>query len=322
MKKSLIAFLLLMASGAPVSAGSCCAPCGPLTPCELTASIRGGVEWMYYPDRKRNDYVNCVSGLIIVDELGEEIDGDLFLDEQVDTGTTPKFTDQFNLPWTIVGEIGYALSCNTEVFADFHYGRATGKSRSYVKEFDALTFPSEFLPTEENVVEYKPAELWNFTEDYSDLKYFGGTIGIRHYFEPICNRAYPFFGVKAGVRHFDPVRAVITGVVSNDGGESSNTQVDEGIYYDSYNHVHGGFQMGLSMKCGDCFSAFIMVEALGTCGFKPHESGFQFTNNGFTEDDEEEVDTDTAFLSVLKVPARRTFNILSFPVTAGVQYHF
>lgn len=80
--------------------------------------------------------------------------------------------------------------------------------------------------------------------------------------------------------------------------------------------------LGLSMKCGDCFSAFIMVEALGTCGFKPHESGFDFINNGVSEDEEEGIDTETAFLSVLKVPARRTLNILSFPVTVGVQYHF
>lgn len=324
MKKSLIAYLLLMASWAPVNGDNCCAPRGPLKPCEMTASVRGGVEWMYYPDRKRNDYVNCVASTIVVDSTEEIADVTVFNDGQVDTGTTPKFTDQFNLPWTIVGEIGYALSCNTEIFADFHYGRANGKSRSYVKEFDALTNPAEVLPiTPPPIVEYKPAQYWDFTEDYSDLKYFGGTIGFRHYFEPICNKAYPFFGVKAGVRHFDPIRAVVTGVLTTSDSESEgDTEIQEGIYYDSYNHLHGGFQMGFSLKCGDCFSAFVMVEALGTCGFKTHESGFYFFDNGGTEELDEGVTTITAYESALKVPARNTFNILSFPVTVGVQYHF
>src|SRR5690606_3751447 len=137
--------------------------------------------------------------------------------EQVDTVRTPKFTNQFTVPWTVVGEIGYAVSCNTEIFADFHYGRASGRNRSYSVDFDEVTATIEFDATTE-IVTLSPAQTWDVAESYSDLKYFGGTIGMRHYFDPICHNFYPFFGVKAGVRHFDPVKATVIAQVTGDEG--------------------------------------------------------------------------------------------------------
>ena len=324
MKKSLTAYLLLMASWMPVSADNCCTPCGPLNPCEMTASIRGGVEWMYYPDCRRNNFENWTGASITTTEEVEETEVSVgtFLDLQVETGTTPKFSDQFTLPWTIVGEIGYSLSCNTEVFADFHYGKANGKSRSYVKEYDELTDPPEFLPVTPDVIVYRPAQTWDITEDYSDLNYFGGTIGFRHYFDPICGRLFPFFGVKAGVRHFDPVKAVVAATLSIPNTEEFSTQTERGLYYDSYNVLHGGFQLGFNMKCGECISFFVMVETLGTCGFKPHSTGFYFENDGESTEIDEDTTIETEYISVMNVPARSTYNILSFPVTVGVKYSF
>jgi len=271
MKKSLLAFLLFAAGGMPVYGDNCCAPCGPLNACEWSTSLRAGVEWMWYPERRRNDYVNCVAATAITIEGETVTEIDLFAIDQDDTYRTPRFTNQFTVPWTIVGEIGYAFTCNTEVFADFHYGRASGRSRTYSIEFDEFT-----LPGDPDVV-LVPEEIWNISESYSDLKYFGGTIGMRHYFDPICSKFFPFFGVKAGVRHFDPVRATVIAQVFDD-DELNDAQTEQGIYYDSYNVFHGGFQFGINMKCGDCINFFVMAEALATCGLKPHDSGFVFFN--------------------------------------------
>lgn len=324
MRKSLFAILFLATSWMPVNGDYYCAPCGPLNPCEWNASFRAGVEWMYYPDTRRNDYNNYSATTVVVvdDDTGALISSELLLNTQVDTVRTPKFTNQFTVPWTIVGEIGYAFTSNTEVFADFHFGRASGRNRSYSIDFDALT-TEVIIDQAPETFTLVPARTWSIDESYTDLKYFGGTIGMRHYFDPICQKFYPFFGVKAGVRHFDPVRATVVAQVTEDGEEPEVAQTVEGIYYDSYNKLHGGFQLGITMKCGDCINFFVMAEALATCGLKAHESGFNFTNDGTTTTiGEETVDVTTAFDSNLNVPARKTFNILSFPVTVGVQYLF
>ncbi|CCB90510.1 unknown protein [Waddlia chondrophila 2032/99] len=93
------------------------------------------------------------------------------------------------------------------------------------------------------------------------------------------------------------------------------------------------------MKCSDCINFFVMTEALAACGLKPRNSGFAFTNtNSFASVNGNVTATltgnDTAIGSVMpvnvegestssmNVPARESFNILSFPVTIGLQYLF
>ncbi len=324
MKKMICAGLLFL-STAWQAEGRECSP-GPLRPCEWSASVRGGVEWMWYPDRRRTDYENDVSVFKTTSTATYDPTPD-FSDatvntataatEQVDTKRVPSFSDQFDLPWTVVGEISYAVSCNTEFFGDFHYGKANGKSRDYRIEYDQFGISEN--------PDIKPAESYFIDEHYSDLKYFGGTIGARHYFCQICNCAFPFFGVKAGMRHFDPVRAKIH--VSRNGVPFDEKHVS---YYDSYNVVHGGFQLGLNFECNNCLQFFVMTEILGSCGLKPHQKGPKYTSSSETDSINISATSDTTpvtqtqegYNTTFTVPARRTMNILSIPITAGVKLMF
>jgi hypothetical protein len=357
MRKSLIASLLAVTSWMHVEGGQYY-NCGPLTPCEWSFGIRGGVEYMWYPDRRRNDFENTVSvtsvtsavdlelELDLVDPLVDpiltivgEVDVDVDVLEQVfqvDTVRTPHFKDQFDLPWTVVAEIGYALSTNTEIFADFHYGQANGKSNSYSLEFAAVD-------------PLGPLVVYDINERYSDLEYLGGTIGLRHYFDGICGCAFPFFGVKAGVRHYDPVNARITATSTffDPVGEVdviTDFDTVTASYYDSYNVVHGGFQLGLDFRINDCFTLVIAGEILGSCGLKAHPNGVLFGGPEIVDVVETLSDlvpvldiegapipglfeatqttTVTTAISALDVKPRKTYNILSFPVTVGLKFNF
>lgn len=291
MKKSFVASLLAVSSLMSVEGAQCYT--GPLKPCEFSVSVRGGAEYMWYAENVRNDYINSVA---IFD--GENP----LLVIQEDTQRTSKFEDQFELPWTVVGEIGFALSSCTEVFADFHYGEANGRSSNYSLAYDEISLGE---------VVVKPAETYRIHEKYSDLEYLGGTLGLRHYFEDFCGCIYPFVGVKAGVRHYDQVRAEIS-AVRND--VELTSQTERVAYYDSHNVVHGGFQVGLDMRFSDCFQVVAMLETLGSCGLKPHRAGKQFVYPEINEGED--------FASSLNVPSRRTLNVLSFPVTIGMKLSF
>ncbi|CCB90509.1 putative uncharacterized protein, partial [Waddlia chondrophila 2032/99] len=237
-EEDLFVFLLLAAGWVSVYGDHYCVPRGPLKPCTWNASLRSGVEWMWYPDRRQNDYVSSIpliettnvsSNTSTEFTLGEEVltvlispialvsgdanlvvedsNGNVLLDGTVVNGNfegeivlegepfvlelsldltvpnalsvgelvssvrTPRFSDQFSIPWTVVGEFGYALTCNTEIFADLHYGGASGRSLGYSIGFSAAEGSEE---------------LWKITESYTDLQYFGGTIGMRYYFNSIC----------------------------------------------------------------------------------------------------------------------------------------
>ncbi len=306
MKKLLLMSMLLVAPALQLQA-DCCS-CGPLTPCEWSFTFRGGIEPGYYASRSENDFIDTVA-FTEVDAIGDAIETGLVL--QSAKVRTPRYDSQFQMPWTLVGDLAYALTCNTEIFIDGLYGEARGKSTDYELVYAAI--PSNLDPGV--FPDVRDEETYNVSEDYSTLSYIGGNIGLRHYFSSGgCGSL--FLGAKVGARHYDPVHAEIN-VSNNDGSFDPVSK----IYYSSYNVFSGGVQIGYDIRVCDCMHFVVMGEVIGNCALRPHKPAY-FVSEGGSTIVGEGIDLVQQYVSSVAIPGRRTGTLITFPITAGVKITF
>lgn len=287
----------------------------PLCPCQSAFRIFGGIEPSLYTYRQKTEVNNIVSisaaqltllppapTLVLVDDL--IIQGE--------SKRAPDFKDQFTIPWTVGVELSYALSCNSEIFMDANYINACGKSDSFTVNYPAIAGPgSPPLPT------LVPAQTIRIDEDYTDLEGFGGHIGLRYYSPRLCGTSL-FFGVKAGIRHWNSVYSH-TSFQNNDEPEVDLGRVS---YFPSHTVASGGFQLGLDISITNCLSAVIMGEAVATGTFKHGKDTFAEAleaSNTFTIPP---FVIARSFISVIDIPVRRRGTILTFPVTVGIRTTF
>jgi len=101
----------------------------------------------------------------------------------------PKFSKLFNVPWIVGGHIGCYLSPCVEVYVEFNYRQAQGKTFSLTGT-KAVTIPNDKV----NVV-------FNFNNRF---RAFDAYIGARCYWiwdECWCDEVHLFLGIKFGLVH-------------------------------------------------------------------------------------------------------------------------
>lgn len=307
MKKLLILSILLVAPALQLQA-NCCSS-GPLKPCEWSFTFRGGIEPGYYASRSDNDFIDTVA-FTEVDAIGEVVEIETALVLQSSNVRTPRYDSQVQMPWTLIGDLAFAISCNTEIFIDGLYGEARGKSTGYDLVFGAI--PSNLDPTFPDV---RAEETYTVREDYSTFSYVGGNIGLRHYFSSGgCGSL--FIGAKVGARHYDPLHVEINASNSDGAFEPISK-----VYYSSYNVFSGGLQIGYDIRICDCMHFVVMGELIGNCALRPHKPGY-LVSEGETTTVGEGVDLLQQYVSSVAIPGRRTGTLLTLPITAGVKITF
>lgn len=305
----------------------------PLRPCRWSFTEWGGVDPTYLTYRQNNEFdciVAAFEAYILsvsnVNQEGEPITPTVTVLEtsnrliiQKDNTRAPKFSDQFDLPWLVGGELAYSVNCNTELFIDGSYSKAEGKKDSYHVSFD----PIEGAFDEEIII--KPGERIYIREKYSDLESYTGNLGFRYYFPKCwCNCVSLFFGAKVGFKHWDNVNAKVHLTIRAENEETEFVDLGKYTYYPAVTAINAGFQLGLIFCLSDCFSIVLSGEAIGTGSFK-------FGNDieaprgeiySFEETNDIGLTGIRSTSETIVVPVRRSGTIVSFPVRLGIRYTF
>lgn len=153
----------------------------------------------------------------------------------------PSFSNQFKLPFILQGELGYFVRNDWEVFYDFDWTHATGKTHSFSHK-DA-TF---------NIVDVSGQQK------FSNFNGYGNYLGTRFYvtFAPFPIK--PFFGFKIGFMTRGAVKATQTAT------SFGTTFTDTITYFKKDTTISGGLQLGLDWQFTQNFSCIFKVEVIGT----------------------------------------------------------
>ena len=300
----------------------------PLTPGDTSFEVKAGVELGCYPSRRSTDVTNAVSTCLFAaaDVFNEEeqlvppeVLYQSLLTIQRARVEAPSFSDQFGLPWTAGAEVGYAVTCNSEVFFEFNYMRAKGKTDRYTVFFPQVVGA---IGTSLLVNPVKPAETIEISEKYSDLQSYNGYIGCRYYFPRSCGVS-AFLGSKIGVRYWDTVSAHTT--FTDSGAVEPDAIVDLGKhgYFDSSTAVSGGLQVGVNYCFSDtCFLTFT-AEVVGCCGFH-YGKGLSYPNLDIDSGTLSDFNITQVFTAEteLGIPVRHVGSVLTFPITLGIKKTF
>lgn len=210
----------------PVNNGFCCEPydcCdeSPLSPGSWSVAFGGGVMPSWYTDRGRTHQFTSISAA-------------LFNDSFVST----QFNNQFHLPWILQAELGYMICCDWQLFFDFDYSRASGRS---------------------NIDRFEGTVSFDLNESFGHYSAYGFYLGTRYYLScfNMCD-FYPFVGFKVGILHRDRVRATLQETIPGVGtvGPLSLT------IFDRDNTVSGGAQVGIEYFFSRCLSLGLKAEFL------------------------------------------------------------
>ncbi len=316
---------------------------GPLCPGEISISERGGIEPAFYTHRQLTDVTNIVNVSAAFSEVVVDITDvptitshTLVLDEllltQTDAVRAPKFSDQFDTPWMLGGEIAYAISCNTEVFLDGSYCEADGKTVKYKVHFPAVDGFASTDPSFPLAVGLAPAQHVHVHEKYSDLETYGAHLGARYYFPCFSSCVYPFVGLKVGFRHRDSLKARVRGTFEDEVNGTVAFDAGKVTYYPSHNVLSGGFQLGINFRFSECLSVVLMGEVVGTGAYKfgkgtEVDRGVINTVSPITLPVIDETTITVAdevqkAASILQIPVRRSGTIMTFPIHLGIRFSF
>lgn len=243
--------------------------CEPLYECSWGLQVSGGVRPIIWINRGDFLTVNCLSTAIVND-----------------IGRLPKFSQLYRVPWQVGVQGSYAMSCNTNVYAEFNYAQARFKHH-------------------ENLVRIGTS---NLVLNLSKYKLWEGYIGVHYYWDRWCNRASLFVGGKAGfIRHNRIRTGVFTGVLACN-ETTFNSNVND--FFHRHTSFAGGANIGLDICfCGN-WSFVITGEVVASCG--PHGVDALSLSNA------EAANLNDA--SALLIPGIRTE--IAFPVTFGIKYNF
>ena len=156
------------------SCWSSCYECGcnPLYCGAFDLQVQGGVAPIIWTDRGDVSFVQCggVAGANAIVPLFE----------------IPHFFKLFHVPWTVGGQLGYAINDNVRVYLEFNYLQASGKHNADV----------ETIAVVPNTIVF----------DMHKYKLFDGYLGARYYWDRWCDRYTFFVGAKVGVTHHKSTR--------------------------------------------------------------------------------------------------------------------
>lgn len=222
----------------------------------------------------------------------------LAIDDSGVLASSPKsftFTDLYRLPFTTGLDVGYFISDNWELFANFNYTQACKKKFS----FDVTVDDNDA----DDVFDDAATVTWHIR----DMNSFGFYLGSRYYLaEWTMGDFLPFVGAKLGFKNRgncggnEKVHVFIT----EDDGTVTNLRAIRDGSKDCTSFT-GAFQWGFDWMFDDNYALTFMSELVGTSR-RAFKSGNQFIA---TDGD------DTLVSNVTKNPR----GTLSFPVTLGIR---
>lgn len=215
---------------------------GPLHCGEWRLSLKGGIDPTFFSDRTPSKLILGANFLLIPPGAYE-------LDR------SPKFSQLFNTPWQIGFEIGCAVDYNNEVYLEFAYERARGKSLHF----------NRFLSSLANLL---------IQESFSSYKAYSGYVGWRYHFSNVFWAGHFFFGLKAGMIER---RSVDVHFVVGPLGLLLPIAADLGTdhYFNRRNVVSAGAHFGYNYAFGCGWSISLMAEVV-TSGDMKNSQGIRF----------------------------------------------
>lgn len=147
-----------------------------------------------------------------------------------------KSSQQYHLPWTVGGEIGYMFRDNLELFADFDYSSASTKTFHFIGTSDA-----------------------SIDETYSTYHAYAGYLGVRFYMNSCWCSITPFVGGKIGFIHRNSVQG--HEFVTFPGGFQLTTV---NTLFNKCTVGSAGFQCGINWDFADGWQVALKGEVLVT----------------------------------------------------------
>ncbi len=237
-KSSILALALFFA--APLLADSDCRECEPVC-CGYTCSeiplacgafdlqVHGGVVPILWEHRGYISAIQCtnVAGANPVVQFLK----------------TPRFFKLFHVPWTIGGQVGYAISDNIRIYAEFNYVQASGK---HDESFQTLQSPASTL-----------------VFDLHKYKLYDGYLGFQYFFDRWCDRYSVFLGAKVGAMHHQRIKFSSTLAIPP---AAAVAFVTDQPFFDKNTKVSGGLSIGLDVCMCNCWNLMIVGEVVANCG--------------------------------------------------------
>jgi hypothetical protein len=267
----------------------CCEPvydCGdPLNSCSVNFAFFGGVAPSIWTNRGNFSLISC-NALALVPPAPDAL---------VPLFEIPRFNKLFHIPWIVGGWIGYALTCNIELFLQVDY-RQAGVRNPFV--LNNIAAPGDQTL---NVT-------WTLNNRY---RAFDAFIGARYYWGRCwCDRIAFFVGGQFGLVHRKGID--FSYVITNPACAPQILTVTNVPLFLRNTVPAAGFNIGIDWCFGCGWSGFIMVDFIGACG--PRSNTF---NTG--------LNTTCSALGIL-LPSDAVIGGISsevfFPVVVGVKYSF
>lgn len=195
--------------------------CEPLHPCALDVQLQVGVAPITWRHRGEFTAIRCSAEVPAVTVL-----------------ELPRFNKLFRVPWTVGGQIGYALSCNARLFVEFDYYQARSKNNTAFATINVI--PQTFICL-----------------DFNKYKAFDFYMGARYYSNRYwCNRLSWFIGGKIGFARHKAVQ--LDGLTLGSDFE--------GDYFNRSTVFAGGGHIGLDYCVWGNLSIVLTAEIVARCG--------------------------------------------------------
>jgi|GEM_PF-1365212 hypothetical protein len=225
-------------------ATSCCEPvydCGdPLNPCSVDLAFFAGVAPSIWTNRGNFSLISC-NALSLVPPATDTV---------VPLFEIPRFNQLFHVPWIVGGWIGYAITCNLEVFLQVDYRQASVRS-----------------PFVLNNISIPGNQTLNATLTLNNsYRAFDAFVGARYYWGRCwCDRIAFFVGGQFGLVHRKEID--FSYVITNPTCPGSAPLTVSNVALFLRNTVPAvGFNIGVDWCFGCGWSGFIMVDFIGSCG--------------------------------------------------------
>lgn len=255
------------------SLGSHCYECScePLYPCAIDIQAQGGISPIRWSHPAKSLVVNCGASTC-------------------SSTTIQNFKSFFHIPWTIGGQVGYALTCNVRLYAELNYVQA--KSRSNNLFFNVL----DLTPT------------GSVAPIFKKYRYYDFYMGARYYTDRRCDWVSFFVGAKLGlIHHHNVAFNNSTALILNFDPVLNTTDTR---FFTSGTKVSGGANIGLDFcYCGNL--SFVLTAEMVA------NRGLNATSNLVIVNEDLSNSNNTTSLAIGNIRTE-----ISFPITAGLRYSF
>lgn len=217
----------------------------------------------------------------------------------------PKFGTLYKLPWTVGGQLGYAISDNIRLFLEINYLQAQRKHDVALASQVSLFF----------------GEPTSFTLNLQKYRLVDAYLGASYYFDRWCDFASVFIGAKAGLTHHHRINFSSTVVSTDPGAAPALSLTTDLAFFQRNTAPSGGLHLGIDFCfCGN-WSLALTGEVVASCGLKGNRIAYGQPAAGCGG---------PAIQPALPIVIEGLENLmighigmeLRFPITASVRYSF